>query len=60
MSKFSYTAIMVNGSKTKGTIEAQNLNDARLQLKGKKLRVVEIKERVETSLFTRKKEKKLK
>ena len=60
MSKFSYTAIMVNGSKTKGTIEAQNLNDARLQLKGKKLRVVEIKEKVETSLFTRKKEKKLK
>ena len=31
MSKFSYTAIMLNGSKTKGVIEAGNLSDSRNQ-----------------------------
>lgn len=61
MSKFSYTAIMLNGSKTKGVIEAKNLADARAQLKSKKLRIVELKEKKETTLFrSHKKRKKLK
>ena len=49
MVKFSYTAIMVNGSKTKGIIEANNLVEARNQLKSKKLRIVDIKEKKEKS-----------
>lgn len=61
MSKFSYTAIMLNGSKAKGVIEAKNLADARNQLKSKKLRVVELKEKKETTLFKKNnKRKKLK
>lgn len=61
MSKFSYTAIMLNGSKTKGVIEAKNLADARAQLKSKKLRIVELKEKKETTLFrSNNKRKKLK
>lgn len=61
MSKFSYTAIMLNGSKTKGVIEAKDLIDARSQLKAKKLRVVDLKEKKEaTSFMSKKKRKKLK
>lgn len=61
MNKFSYVAIMLNGTKTKGTIEAKDLADARLQLKSKKLRIVEIKEKKEvTSLGNKNKRKKLK
>ena len=61
MNKFSYVAIMLNGTKTKGTIEAKDLADARLQLKSKKLRIVELKEKKEvTSLGNRNKRKKLK
>lgn len=61
MSKFSYTAIMLNGSKAKGVIEAKDLADARNQLKAKKLRVVELKEKKETTLFkSNNKRKKLK
>lgn len=61
MNNFSYVAIMLNGNKTKGTIEAKDLADARLQLKSKKLRVVEIKEKKEViSLGSRNKRKKLK
>ena len=61
MNEFSYVAIMLNGSKTKGVIEAKDLADARLQLKSKKLRVVEIKEKKEIFSFTSKnKRKKLK
>lgn len=51
MSKFSYTAIMLNGSKTKGVIEAKDLNDARVQLKSKKLRIVDLKEKKDITLF---------
>ena len=51
MSKFNYTAIMLNGSKTRGLIEADNIRDARTQLKARKLKVVDIKERSESSLF---------
>ena len=61
MNEFSYVAIMLNGSKTKGVIEAKDLTDARLQLKSKKLRIVEIKEKKEVFSFTSKnKRKKLK
>lgn len=60
MVKFSYTAIMVNGSKTKGIIEANNLVEARNQLKSKKLRIVDIKEKSDNTFNTRKKGKKLK
>lgn len=45
MNEFSYVAIMLNGSKTKGIIEAKDLVEARRQLKSKKLRVIEIKEK---------------
>ena len=57
MVKFSYTAIMVNGSKTKGIIEANNLVEARNQLKSKKLRIVDIKEKNDNTFSTRKKGK---
>ncbi|MGL5328066.1 MAG: type II secretion system F family protein, partial [Peptostreptococcaceae bacterium] len=60
MNKFSYTAIMINGVKTSGVIEARDMFDAKKQLKAKKLRVVDIKERKEVSLFNNKKGKKLK
>lgn len=61
MIKYSYNAIMLNGSKTKGIIEAKNLPDARFQLKSKKLRVVELKEKKESTIFNnRNKRKKLK
>ncbi|MGL5693981.1 MAG: type II secretion system F family protein [Peptostreptococcaceae bacterium] len=60
MNKFSYTAIMINGSKTVGVIEARDMFDAKNQLKAKKLRVVDIKERKEVNLFNKKKRKKLK
>ena len=61
MNEFSYVAIMLNGSKTKGIIEAKDLAEAMLQLKSKKLRVIEIKEKKEIFSFkNRKKRKKLK
>ena len=40
MNNFSYIALMLNGSKIKGTIQAKDLTDARKQLKAKKLRVI--------------------
>lgn len=58
MSKFNYTAIMLNGSKTKGVIEANNLSDARSQLKAKKLRIVDLKEKKDITLFAGRKNKK--
>ncbi len=61
MNEFSYVAIMLNGSKTKGIIEAKDLVEARRHLKSKKLRVIEIKEKNETFSFkNRNKRKKLK
>ena len=61
MNEFSYVAIMLDGSKAKGVIQAQNLSDARRQLKSKKLRVIEIKEKKESFSFkNRNKRKKLK
>ena len=61
MNNFSYIALMLNGSKIKGTIQAKDLTDARKQLKAKKLRVIEIKEKKNiTSFNNRNKRKKLK
>ena len=61
MNEFSYVAIMLDGSKAKGVIQAQNLSDAKRQLKSKKLRVIEIKEKKESfSLKNRNKRKRLK
>lgn len=60
MNKFTYTAIMLNGSKTKGVIEAENLNQAREKLKAKKLRIIEIKEKKDNTSLKRKNKKKLK
>lgn len=61
MNEFSYTAMMLNGSKTKGVIEAKDISDARRQLRSKKLRVIDIKEKKEFfSLKNRNKRKKLK
>ena len=60
MIKFSYNAIMLNGSKTKGTIEAKDLADARTQLRSKKLRIIELKEKKEITFFNNNKRKKLK
>lgn len=61
MNEFSYVAIMLDGSKTKGVIQAQNVSDARRQLKSKKLRVIELKEKKESfSLKNRNKRKRLK
>jgi type IV pilus assembly protein PilC len=58
MSKFNYTAIMLNGSKTKGFIEAGDLSDARNQLKVKKLRIVDLKEKKDFTLFNKNGKKK--
>ena len=58
MSKFNYTAIMLNGSKTRGLIEAEDIREARNQLKARKLKIVDIKERKESSLFSSKKSNK--
>lgn len=60
MNKFVYTAIMVNGSKTKGTIEAKSLGEAREQLKAKKLRIVDIKQKTESTFNIKQRGKKLK
>lgn len=61
MNEFSYVAMMLNGSKTKGVIEAKDILDARHQLKSKKLRVINIQEKKEIlSLKNRNKRKKLK
>jgi len=40
MKNYRYTAIMLNGKKTKGVIIANDFNDARQRLKEKKIRVL--------------------
>lgn len=61
MNKFTYIAIMSDGSKTKGIIEAKDLSEAREKLKSKKLRVVDIKQKTYLGLFKKDiKRKKLK
>lgn len=51
MKNYKYTALAPNGKKTKGLITANDFNDARRKLKEKKIRVLEIKEHKEGSLF---------
>jgi len=58
MKNYRYTAIMLNGKKTKGVIIANDFNDARQRLKEKKIRVLELKEHIEGSLFSKKPSKK--
>lgn len=60
MKNYKYTALMLNGKKTKGVITANDFNDARRKLKEKKIRVLEIKEHKEGSLFGNKKTSKKK
>ena len=60
MGKFNYTAIMINGTKTKGTLEAKDLNDAKSQLKAKKFRIIELKQKQESSISVFRSNKKLK
>ena len=59
MKIFNYIVININGSKIKGTIEANDLNDAKRKLSSKKYKIIEIKERKQSSFSSRKKEFKL-
>ncbi|HSQ88645.1 type II secretion system F family protein [Romboutsia sp.] len=54
MKNYKYTALMLNGKKTKGIISANDFNDARHRLKEKKIRPLEIKEHKQNSLFENK------
>ena len=51
MKKFRYTAIALDGAKVKGTIEAIDLNEARKKLKLKKLKIIDINEDKNITLF---------
>lgn len=58
MKSYKYSALMLNGKKIKGVITANDFNDARKQLREKKVRVLELKEHTERNLFTKKDSKK--
>lgn len=58
MKNYKYTALMLNGKKTKGVITANDFNDARQKLREKKLRVLELKEHTEGTLFKKRESKK--
>ena len=58
MKIYKYSALMLNGKKIKGVITANDFNDARKQLREKKVRVLELKEHKERNLFTKKDSKK--
>ena len=58
MKSYKYSALMLNGKKIKGVITANDFNDARKQLREKKVRVLELKEDTERNLFTKKDSKK--
>lgn len=58
MKNYKYSALMLNGKKIKGVIAANDFNDARKQLREKKVRVLELKEHTERNLFTKKDSKK--
>lgn len=60
MKNYKYTALMLNGKKSRGTITANDFNDARRKLKEKKIRVLELKEHKESSLFANRKSSKKK
>ena len=51
MKNYKYSALMLNGKKVKGVISANDFNDARQKLREKKLRVLELKEHTEGTLF---------
>lgn len=52
MKKFSYTVINVNGNKIKGSIDAKDLNEAKIKLKSKKFKIIELKEKRQSELFS--------
>lgn len=58
MNKFSYIAIMLDGSKVKGVIEAKDLNEARTKIKLKKLQIIDIKENKSSGFFNKSKKRK--
>ncbi|MEG1284422.1 MAG: type II secretion system F family protein [Romboutsia sp.] len=58
MKNYKYTALMLNGKKTKGIITATDFDDARRKLRGKKIRVLDIKEYTKVYLFIKKTSKK--
>ena len=58
MKSYKYSALMLNGKKINGIITANDFNDARKQLREKKVRVLELKEHTERNLFTKKDSKK--
>ena len=58
MKNYKYTALMLNGKKVKGVISANDFNDARQKLREKKLRVLELKEHTEGTLFKKRESKK--
>ena len=58
MKNYKYSALMLNGKKVKGVISANDFNDARQKLREKKLRVLELKEHTELTLFKKRDSKK--
>lgn len=58
MKNYKYSALMLNGKKIKGVINANDFNDARQKLREKKLRVLELKEHTEGTLFKKRESKK--
>ena len=58
MKSYKYIALMLNGKKIKGVINANDFNDARQKLREKKLRVLELKEHTEGTLFKKRESKK--
>ena len=58
MKNYKYIALMLNGKKVKGVIIANDFNDARQKLREKKLRVLELKEHTEGTLFKKRESKK--
>lgn len=58
MKNYKYSALMLNGKKIKGVISANDFNDARQKLREKKLRVLELKEHTEGTLFKKRESKK--
>lgn len=58
MKNYKYIALMLNGKKVKGVISANDFNDARQKLREKKLRVLELKEHTEGTLFKKRESKK--
>ena len=58
MKNYKYIALMLNGKKIKGVINANDFNAARQKLREKKLRVLELKEHTEGTLFKKRESKK--